>query len=142
MVYTCPMSIWSAGTEYYSMITPGIYAQSSSLIHSLNCNSIYEEIALFSSPRPYFLGIQHGAQKDGLITLIITEETMSYPNSHYTVGWICAPSTEYVAAQAFLDERHGAPAGVLQSTTTTITHWAGSESIRSLSPSYLTENTA
>ena len=24
----------------------------------------------------------------------------------YTVGWICAVSTEYVAAQAFLDERH------------------------------------
>ncbi|KAF3067621.1 Ankyrin repeat domain-containing protein 17 [Trichoderma lentiforme] len=34
---------------------------------------------------------------------------MSYPNSHYTVGWICALSTEYVAAQAFLDERHVAP---------------------------------
>ena len=24
----------------------------------------------------------------------------------YTVGWICALDTEYVAAQAFLDERH------------------------------------
>jgi nucleoside phosphorylase len=24
----------------------------------------------------------------------------------YTVGWICAINTEYVAAQAFLDERH------------------------------------
>ena len=32
------------------------------------------------------------------------------PNpSDYTVGWICAISTEYVAAQAFLDERHDGP---------------------------------
>jgi nucleoside phosphorylase len=27
----------------------------------------------------------------------------------YTVGWICAISTEYVAAQAFLDEKHERP---------------------------------
>ena len=27
-------------------------------------------------------------------------------NEDYTVGWICAITTEYVAAQAFLDERH------------------------------------
>jgi hypothetical protein len=27
----------------------------------------------------------------------------------YTVGWICAISTEYVAAQAFLDEMHEGP---------------------------------
>src|SRR6201996_5042123 len=27
----------------------------------------------------------------------------------YTVGWICALSTEYVAAQAFLDEKHDEP---------------------------------
>ena len=33
---------------------------------------------------------------------------MSNPND-YTVGWICAISTEYVAAQAFLDERHEGP---------------------------------
>jgi hypothetical protein len=33
---------------------------------------------------------------------------MSNPND-YTVGWICAISTEYVAAQAFLDEKHEAP---------------------------------
>ncbi|KAL7952535.1 nucleoside phosphorylase domain-containing protein [Trichoderma compactum] len=30
----------------------------------------------------------------------------------YAVGWICALSTEYVAAQAFLDERHGSPSSV------------------------------
>jgi nucleoside phosphorylase len=28
---------------------------------------------------------------------------------YYTVGWICAISTEYVAAQAFLDEKHEGP---------------------------------
>ncbi|KAH6959663.1 hypothetical protein BKA56DRAFT_457271, partial [Ilyonectria sp. MPI-CAGE-AT-0026] len=33
---------------------------------------------------------------------------MSQPND-YTVGWICAVSTEYVAAQAFLDEEHEGP---------------------------------
>jgi nucleoside phosphorylase len=33
---------------------------------------------------------------------------MSNP-SDYTVGWICAITTEYVAAQAFLDERHDGP---------------------------------
>ncbi|KAL9082444.1 MAG: hypothetical protein Q9165_008890 [Trypethelium subeluteriae] len=33
---------------------------------------------------------------------------MSNPKD-YTVGWICAVSTEYVAAQAFLDETHEGP---------------------------------
>ncbi|EHK19737.1 uncharacterized protein TRIVIDRAFT_132539, partial [Trichoderma virens Gv29-8] len=33
---------------------------------------------------------------------------MPSPND-YTVGWICAITTEYVAAQAFLDEKHDAP---------------------------------
>jgi nucleoside phosphorylase len=33
---------------------------------------------------------------------------MSDPKD-YTVGWICAISTEYVAAQAFLDEKHEGP---------------------------------
>ncbi|KAK5056146.1 hypothetical protein LTR84_012699 [Exophiala bonariae] len=33
---------------------------------------------------------------------------MSDPKD-YTVGWICAISTEYVAAQAFLDEKHDGP---------------------------------
>lgn len=28
----------------------------------------------------------------------------------YTVGWICALSTESVAAQSFLDEEHARPA--------------------------------
>ncbi|OPB46456.1 hypothetical protein A0O28_0065770 [Trichoderma guizhouense] len=32
------------------------------------------------------------------------------PNpENYTVGWICAISTEYVAARAFLDEKHDGP---------------------------------
>ncbi|OCK96989.1 purine and uridine phosphorylase [Cenococcum geophilum 1.58] len=30
-------------------------------------------------------------------------------HSDYTVGWICAITTEYVAAQAFLDEKHDGP---------------------------------
>jgi nucleoside phosphorylase len=33
-------------------------------------------------------------------------------NEDYTVGWICAITTEYVAAQLFLDEKHEAPAFV------------------------------
>lgn len=36
---------------------------------------------------------------------------MSDP-SNYTVGWICALFTEYIAAQCFLDERHKPPASV------------------------------
>jgi nucleoside phosphorylase len=34
---------------------------------------------------------------------------MSNQNNNYTVGWICAITTELVAAQAFLDERHEGP---------------------------------
>jgi nucleoside phosphorylase len=34
---------------------------------------------------------------------------MSNPED-YTVGWICAITTEYVAAQSFLDEKHDRPA--------------------------------
>ncbi|KAF2831830.1 purine and uridine phosphorylase [Ophiobolus disseminans] len=34
---------------------------------------------------------------------------MSGQNDTYTVGWICAITTELVAAQAFLDERHEGP---------------------------------
>lgn len=33
-------------------------------------------------------------------------------NQNYTVGWICALTTESVAAQAFLDEKHDPPAEV------------------------------
>ncbi|PTB73795.1 hypothetical protein M440DRAFT_1424376 [Trichoderma longibrachiatum ATCC 18648] len=33
-------------------------------------------------------------------------------NDEYTVGWICAIVTEYVAAQAVLDKLHGRPEGV------------------------------
>ena len=29
--------------------------------------------------------------------------------AHYTVGWICAITTEYVTAQVFLDEKHDRP---------------------------------
>jgi nucleoside phosphorylase len=30
-------------------------------------------------------------------------------NNDYTVSWICAISTEYIAAQALVDQRHGQP---------------------------------
>jgi serine/threonine protein kinase len=40
----------------------------------------------------------------------IAADTSKYmDNNDYTVGWICAISTEYVAAQAFLDEKHSLP---------------------------------
>lgn len=32
-----------------------------------------------------------------------------HSNGKYTVGWICAITTEYVAAQAFLEEKHEGP---------------------------------
>ncbi|KAF4415639.1 ankyrin repeat domain-containing protein [Fusarium austroafricanum] len=38
---------------------------------------------------------------------------MPNPND-YTVGWICALTTEFVAAQAFLDEEHKGPQAVAQ----------------------------
>jgi nucleoside phosphorylase len=33
-------------------------------------------------------------------------------NENYTIGWICAITAEYVAAQLFLDEKHEAPESV------------------------------
>jgi nucleoside phosphorylase len=44
------------------------------------------------------------ALDDGLTTAAGTPKRMA--NDEYTVGWICAIRTEYVAAQAFLDKRH------------------------------------
>lgn len=37
------------------------------------------------------------------------DETSSYANEEYTVGWICAINIEYIAAQEILDEEHGVP---------------------------------
>lgn len=45
---------------------------------------------------------------------------MSNPKE-YTVGWICAITTEYVAAQAFLDEEHEGPAVVSPTDNNTYT---------------------
>jgi nucleoside phosphorylase len=45
---------------------------------------------------------------------------MSNPQK-YTVGWICAISTEYVAVQAFLDERHEGPEYVSTNDNNTYT---------------------
>lgn len=36
-------------------------------------------------------------------------EQRQISNEDYTVGWICALATEYVAAQVFLDHEHGQP---------------------------------
>ena len=38
-----------------------------------------------------------------------------YANEEYTVGWICAITTEYVAAQAFLDEEYDRPTDLFPS---------------------------
>ena len=38
-----------------------------------------------------------------------TETYERKANGEYTVGWICAIVTEYVAAQAFLDQTHDRP---------------------------------
>ncbi|KAH7308661.1 hypothetical protein B0I35DRAFT_99586 [Stachybotrys elegans] len=38
-----------------------------------------------------------------------TLATNTLANDEYAVGWICAIGTEYVAAQAFLDEKHDRP---------------------------------
>lgn len=43
-----------------------------------------------------------------LVSFKIRKTLMSDPKE-YTIGWICAISTEYTAAQAFLDEKHPAP---------------------------------
>ncbi|KAF3070069.1 Ankyrin repeat domain-containing protein 50 [Trichoderma lentiforme] len=42
-------------------------------------------------------------------------------NAEYTVGWICAVTTEYVAAQAILDEKHAGPETVSQANQTDYT---------------------
>ncbi|KAI1737987.1 putative WD-repeat protein [Xylaria scruposa] len=39
-----------------------------------------------------------------------TTTTQQLSHEDYTVGWICALSTEHIAAVAFLDEKHGRPA--------------------------------
>jgi nucleoside phosphorylase len=40
---------------------------------------------------------------------ILTDTTKCAANNDYTVGWICAIATEYVAAHVFLDEKHDRP---------------------------------
>jgi len=41
-------------------------------------------------------------------TILLSATSMSNPGD-YTVGWICAIVTEYIAAQEFLDEEHEGP---------------------------------
>lgn len=55
-------------------------------------------------------GDQHagGEQGDG------KETTRQLANEAYTVGWICAIHTEYVAARLFLDDEHESPGYIAQ----------------------------
>jgi nucleoside phosphorylase len=55
--------------------------------------------------KPELTGARGARKADEIV------EQVRYPND-YTVGWICAVSTEYVAAQLFLDEEHEQPAYV------------------------------
>ncbi|PLB42630.1 purine and uridine phosphorylase [Aspergillus candidus] len=43
------------------------------------------------------------------------------PNEAYTIGWICAIHVEYVAARAFLDEKHGLPTQVAPNNSSVYT---------------------
>ncbi|KAK1251818.1 hypothetical protein MKX07_007297 [Trichoderma sp. CBMAI-0711] len=42
-------------------------------------------------------------------TATVSTSKQKFASTDYTIGWICALSTEYVAAQVFLDERHEGP---------------------------------
>ncbi|OTA08249.1 hypothetical protein A9Z42_0091980 [Trichoderma parareesei] len=42
-------------------------------------------------------------------TAAVSTSKQKFASTNYTIGWICALSTEYVAAQVFLDERHEGP---------------------------------
>lgn len=53
---------------------------------------------------------------DGVGTPAV-DDLKSVANSEYTVGWICAMVTEYVAARCFLDEEHDRPNHVSQHDT-------------------------
>jgi hypothetical protein len=46
---------------------------------------------------------------DDVSTLVASAPKPKLNHTDYTVGWICAISTEYVAALAFLDEEHERP---------------------------------
>ena len=52
-------------------------------------------------------GAISGAEKRR--TQVANTSERKVPNGDYTVGWICAITTEYVAAQVFLDEKHEGP---------------------------------
>ncbi|KAH0538232.1 hypothetical protein FGG08_005151 [Glutinoglossum americanum] len=46
---------------------------------------------------------------DDARTLVANIPGLGLAHVDYTVGWVCAITTEYVAAQAFLDEKHRGP---------------------------------
>ena len=51
----------------------------------------------------------------------------------YTVGWICAITTEYVAAQVFLDEKHDGPESLLSTDNNYTLGRMGKHNLLSLS---------
>ncbi|RYP46072.1 hypothetical protein DL768_007664 [Monosporascus sp. mg162] len=50
-----------------------------------------------------------GHAKDEKLMDYFQRHPTRFTNGEYTVGWICAIATEYVAVQAFLDEEHEGP---------------------------------
>ncbi|KAH0593452.1 hypothetical protein MHUMG1_08910 [Metarhizium humberi] len=46
---------------------------------------------------------------DDARTLAANSPKLMLDRTDYTVGWICAITTEYIAAQEFLDEEHEGP---------------------------------
>ena len=48
-------------------------------------------------------------RRNGARTLVPNTLGRRFAHDFYTVGWICAISTEHVAAQVFLDEEHEGP---------------------------------
>ncbi|KAF2473448.1 purine and uridine phosphorylase [Lindgomyces ingoldianus] len=60
-----------------------------------------DEVLAYSESKKSKIGISK--------SVLIEGSQQNLQNEAYTVGWICAITTEYVAAQAFLDEKHDGP---------------------------------
>ncbi|KAF2259137.1 hypothetical protein CC78DRAFT_586295, partial [Lojkania enalia] len=60
-----------------------------------------DELLAYSEPKKPKIKVSKSVLTEGF--------QQNLPNEDYTVGWICAIATEYVIAQAFLDEKHDRP---------------------------------
>ncbi|KAF2193422.1 hypothetical protein K469DRAFT_745042 [Zopfia rhizophila CBS 207.26] len=60
-----------------------------------------EDAPAYTELKKRRIGVSEGVLTDG--------SRQNLRNESYTIGWICVISTEYVAAQAFLDEKHDPP---------------------------------